>query len=436
MEGTAGWVQGATGRRARDVVAKADVEAFVFNVRFRQECARYPELFAATNCEPAVPSRCEVVAGETTASPSGHLFHRERTVEGGSGLVVKALRHADLSPPQRQALGTFRLEQCVLCGWYDAAAVLEGDIHRDPACELLADDAIHLVVGTREGLILSYFCLEPVSTQAIVHRWAHTVWSNQRGASNAAEGAASIPEVSYSMADGERPLFATERDLFGPAVFATVPQLASAPVSRVREVNYLMRNQVVQPTSRLVSLAVVEAISGVGQLLFTFAPPLVALVGNMDIEARRLLHDLDVPVLYAPHMPVTGGEQRVPWSAEVDTPGRFWPFIIAADDLQVDYREYVMWLDAILGLPVGRAVLALMTKRRGPKVQPPLAFAQTPRANGEHEGEADGPTIDVGSPVALQEWTADPGCDTRLVAPAPADRLTRVVAVRSGLAAR
>jgi hypothetical protein len=428
------------------VVAKADVEAFVSNIRFRQECARYPELFAATTHESAVLSRFESVAGMTTASPtSGPVFHRERTVEGGSGLVVTALRHADLTSPQRQALGTFRLEQCVLCGWYDPVAVCNRGIGYDPACEALADDAIHVVVGTRDGMILSYFCLESASLGRGEGQ-GHSITRDGRGsAPDRVAGEECTPEGSWTVADRQRPLFATERDLFGPGVFATLPGLASAPIARIREVNYLMRNQAVAVTSRLVSLAVVEAISGVGQLLFTFSSPLEALVGNMDIEARRLLHDLDVPVLYAPHAPAMAADQLCPWSAAVDTLGRFWPFVIAADDLQVIYRDYVMWLDSVLGLPVSQAVVALVRKRRGPKVQPPVMFTSTREAQGTrsgpgshraNEGKADGTSSDHISGAAGQEWTADPGCDTRAVAPAPASELTRVAAVRSGLAAR
>jgi hypothetical protein len=50
-------------------------------------------------------------------------------------------------------------------------------------------------------------------------------------------------------------------------------------------------------------------------------------------------------------------------------------------------------LDAVLGLPVSQAVLALMKKRRGPKVQPPIEFALPPGARGAREpsdGDGDG----------------------------------------------
>jgi hypothetical protein len=165
----------------------------------------------------------------------------------------------------------------------------------------------------------------------------------------------------------------------------------------------------------------------------------------MDIEARRLLHDLDVPVLYAPHAPVVAGDQLCPWSAAVDTLGRFWPFVIAADDLQVIYRDYVMWLDAVLGLPVSQAVVALVRKRRGPKEQPPKMFTSTrevqgtrngPGAQTVYEGNADGTSSDTMSGAVGQEWTAAPGFDTRTLAPLPAGEPARVTAVRSGLAAR
>ena len=413
--------------RSRERIREADIAAFVAGTRARQQYARYPGLLSEGDRERRPLPESPWFRREAWTGGPAPIVRIERTREGASGLIVVALRHGDLTERQWRDLSAFRLEQCVLCGWYDPAVVLDNGDFLDPASETLADDAIHLVVGTREGLILSYFCFEPASAQSGEYRHAPTARDGRTGASNGADadGDGRAPAPVWTIADHGRPVFATERDLFGPGVFAALPGLASAPISRVREVNYLMRNQVVPLTSRLGSLAVVEAVSAVGQLLFASSPPLVALVGNMDLEARRLLHDLDIPVLYAPHMPGIAGDSQCPWSAEVDAPGRFWPFVIAADDLQITYREYPIWLDMVLGLPVSQAVLMLMTKRRGPKVQPPLQFASAAGTRSTLESNAGDLPMGEGLWVPWIEFADEAGEDdqrsdkrvTRLVAP-------------------
>lgn len=333
-----------------------DCAAFVREVHQHQVNARYPELFEDE---------------DVNATPAPRAsFRRERLADGGSGLVVLTHRHAALSLPQRHSLSRFRLDQCLLCNWYDPALVLQRGVTHDPAFDALSDAAAHVVVGTREGTILSYFCLEPAQASA------------PSGATPLTQQDAASPSDGWTIADRSRPLFATERDLFGSAVFTTLPSLARTPISRVRELNYLLRNQIVPRSSRLGALAVVEAISAMAQLLLASASQLVAVVGHVDLEARRLTEELDVPILYAPEAQAATDAGDALWTRDVDLPGRFWPFVIAVADI-VAYRAHFAWLDELLAQPASTAIRALLALRRRPRRGTPAAFVPASDATSD-----------------------------------------------------
>jgi len=58
----------------------------------------------------------------------------------------------------------------------------------------------------------------------------------------------------------------------------------------------------------------------------------------------------------------------------MDVPGRFWPFVIAADDL-VSYSSYAAWLEQLLaGTPKAITQELRMLRRRSPKEHLPKTF--------------------------------------------------------------
>jgi hypothetical protein len=405
--------------RVQQQALEADSAALMRDAQIHQRDARYPELFRAPRKQRALNK----VAGRIKQVPHGTAapeFRRERFQEGASGLIVTALRHGSLDAQQLRSLSTFRLEQCLLCGWYDPAYVLQQGLVFDPAFEALAEDAVHMLVGTREGAILSYFCMEPAASAA-----GQRV---DRGSGSSASRASTVrggQERAWTMADRARPLFPTERDLFGTGVFATLERFANAPIAHVRELNYLMRNQAMSATSRVGTLAVVEVIVAIAQLLYCETNPKrkIAMVGHMDMEARRITYEIDVPVLYAPHMPVVSGGPDALWSRDIDLPGRFWPFVISIDDVFL-YRDYFDWLDRLLDGPLSQVIRTLVARRREPRQHLPVAFAQQVEPPGAPHSSSLGSTHGDGDrkrAMAKCVWTPDPG----LPASAPTDERGR-----------
>jgi hypothetical protein len=393
--------------RVRQDVAEAEIAALMRDAQNHQRDARYPELFRAPRKQRALNK----AAGRIKQVPHGTAapeFRRERFQEGASGLIVTALRQGNLDMQQQRSLSTFRLEQCLLCGWYDPAYMLQQELVSDPAFEALADDSIHMLVGTREGAILSYFCIEPAASTA----GKSIVGGSGSNGSGAGMGRGG-QERAWTMADSARPLFPTERDLFGVGVFATLGRFANAPIAHVRELNYLMRNQTVSAASRVGTLAVVEVIIAIAQLLYCEPNPehTIALVGHMDMEARRITYELDVPVLYAPYMPVVSGGPDTLWSQDIDLPGRFWPFVISIDDVFL-YRDYFDWLDRLLDGPLSQVIRTLVARRREPRQHLPVAFAHPLEPLGRPDSASMGSAhrdADRKGATARCVWTPDPG---------------------------
>jgi hypothetical protein len=149
----------------------------------------------------------------------------------------------------------------------------------------------------------------------------------------------------------------------------------------------------------------------------------IAMIGHMDMEARRITYELDVPVLYAPYMPVVSGGPDTLWSRDIDLPGRFWPFVISIDDV-ILYRDYFDWLDTLLDGPLSQVIRTLVAHRREPRQNLPVAFAQPVELLGRPDSASVGSAhrdADRKGATATCVWTPDPG----LPASAPTDERGR-----------
>lgn len=336
------------------------VTTFLESIRTRQRQARYPQLLAQL----------------ATTSPL--VFrHREH-----SDLVVVAAVHHQLDDDLRRAIGQYRFDHSILCGFYDAQYVLAHGITSDPALDAFPSEGIHILVGAGDGRLLAYVCLLP---------------SPDGGA-------------TYLMDDPARPLYHVERETFGREAYQSLPALARLPVEQVREFTSLLRNQV--DPSPLSTIAVAEALLTMVQVQLHPLCATTASLGCARLEARRAAQRIGIPLLYAPFAPVVAHDLPPYWTPGADMPGLFWPFVAATEDLQA-FQGHFRLIDAILAGPpaqVGAGIQALAAARQ------PTPFALVP----------EGASADDAAGVI---WTTNPyhglALDRRDVRePAPAARGT------------
>jgi hypothetical protein len=264
-------------------------------IRERQTAALYPELLS-------LPHHHHDQA----------LYARSRP---HIGIVAVALRHSDLTSAQMRALDEFRLDQYLLCGFYNEDYVETHHITHDPDLHALPRDTIHLMVGTSEGRFLAYSYIQP-----------------PKGAGETGS--------HVTMADPQRPWFPCEIESFGP-IFSSLPALRAVPVRRLAEVSILLKNQVAQGT--LSRYAVVEDVLALTLLQISTRVDLDATFACCDFEARKVIYDLGMTALYAPYTPVIYNNLRPHWSAGANEPGRVWPAVFSS----VDFRRDVAHLDAL-----------------------------------------------------------------------------------------
>jgi hypothetical protein len=289
-----------------------------------------------------------VLLREVALEQHGILSERTRHA---TGLRTVAVRHGALTPVQLSALGEFRLHQYVLCGFYDIGIISAHQMREDPALAKLPSDTIHLFVGTNEGRILAYFYMQPAPGSPPL--WKGAVY-------------AGATHLSPAFGDKNRPLFPCEFESFGPGVFDSLPGLRGVSTSYTAELSCLLRNQVVQ--SPLGTSAVVEAICAMARIQMKPELRLVATVGCMGVEARRVTYQIGMPALYAADAPVLHNRLDFYWSRSANAPGRFWPFVFATADLSARV-EYFDALDMILSLPPREQRAALVALvRRGERI--------------------------------------------------------------------
>jgi hypothetical protein len=345
------------------------------------------EAYAAEQRETAYPDLFTPVDDEPLA----------QRVRVGASLVTTVLRHGDLTRRQRAALGVFRLQQFALCDWYDLSVVVDRGLLVDPSLSDCPDDTIHIVVGSpADHRVLAYFCLQPVPAGEEGGRFGR--WRRP-------------PDPREPrMADGARPLFPSEREQCGPEVFASLPGLAALPIARVYELVCVLSNRVAP--SPLTFAALCEAFYTVSWLCEAFytVSSLVrgreigmdALIGVVDLEARRVVARLGVPVLYAPLARPTPVEHVAIWSRDALEPGRFWPFVIATADL----HRHAAWfarLDEALDADAAHLRRALVDLLKHPSPTRPRAFVSGASGPGRGYFWTDDPLF-AGEPV----WTPRP----------------------------
>jgi hypothetical protein len=274
--------------------------------------ARYPELLFGPLRKRATP-----------------VIYRSREA---SRLIVRVVQHDTLLPEQHRQLAEFRFHQYVLWHWYDIREIIVQQVRTDPSFDSLPPTTLHACVGTSDGQILAYFAIRPAIDRDADYRGFSRILPT-------------FISHSYRLGQLDRPLFPAEWESFGPAVFASLPALQQTPIDNVREMNCLMRNQVVSEV--LTSIAVVEATYTIGQLLIMPDLNLHALVGCINEDARRLLAKLGVPILYAKEAPVIHNHLPSYWSAAMNDSGKFWPFVVSMPDFLAN-PQYLPRLDEAL----------------------------------------------------------------------------------------
>ncbi len=293
-------------------------------------------------------------------SASEDILYRQK--RPGSGLVVVALAHHALSTLQKQALGQFLLHQLLLCGWYDVQRISAARLQTDPAFDLASDSTVHVFVGTEAGRMLAYFTMEESLVQSPVRPTPE-----REGQGEAARSSSR----GVFLEDPNRPLFQSERDLFGPTIFASLPALRSIPVMKMRELTCLLRNQAIREP--LSEIAVVEAIYTMTYLVMSCNPPLSVLLGAVDRQARLVATSLCIPILFAPLAPLiteqAPGDSTSYWAESEHTPGRFWPFVIAVEDLHT-HTDHFRHLDGLLAGSLPEISRNLKRLRQGEPILP------------------------------------------------------------------
>lgn len=260
-------------------------------------------------------------------------------VRHGTGLVIAVVRHDQLSEEALEAIARFRLAQYVAAGLYDAQHAWRYQKRGDPALKALSGHDMHVAVGHTNGRFLAYLCIQ--SALPLIDT------SHASGIKN--------PNPSPRLCEQERPLFPVETEYGG--IYNLHPGLRVMPVSGVRELSRLVRNQ--DPALRrdpIVQLALAEVLLAGARTLYHRAWRIEAVVGCIAPDARRVLYAMGMPIAYAPGAPVIGenlggGAPELPnellWAQAAHVPGRFWPCAIASADLRLDH-DYFDSLDQVL----------------------------------------------------------------------------------------
>ncbi len=271
-----------------------------------------------------------------------------------SGLTVRVLQQDTLSEGQRQQLAEFRFQQYLLWHWYDLDTILKHQIRTDPAFETLPAETLHALVGTADGRILAYFSMLP----ALEDQWSE----DRSGLLSKIQRLWSRPQSSaLRLQDKERPLFPAEYESFGPDVFSSLPKLAAIPLQEIRELHCLLGNQTAP--SAATAVAVVEAVYTIYRLLVAPSLHLKALIGCIDFEARQVLRELGMPILYAPFAPILHNHLPFYWERSMNDEGKFLPFVVSSDDLHT-HPEHFQALNDLLTMPDSQRRRALVEWRR------------------------------------------------------------------------
>lgn len=326
------------------VVGSADtIGAFLAEVRERAQCAVYPELFE-----------------EGLLPPSAIL---QRTDRPANGMRTLVLRHGSLDEAQRDALARFRLDQFLLCEWYDAGRIHACRAEVDPAFDALSDETMHVCVGNARHQLLAYACVGSA---------AHQLRAELRSASWAREGTMAHDPTLVHLGTPGRLLLPTEADLYGTRVYSTIPAIAPLPLDAVVEHRCLISNRAI--VSVLASAAALETIFQPVTVLFQSARTHHVIIGQAEISSRKLMRLVGYPVIYAPTVPAMPYRDEFYWHDDMNQEGRFWPYAVPLDDWRVWLRANEERLSHALSLPATDLRRALALLLRDPRPTPPTTL--------------------------------------------------------------
>lgn len=293
-------------------------------------------------------------AQELFATPVHHRRGYQRIERSGTGLVTITVRHSALTKGEALAIGEFRLRQYVLAGLYERETMQRFGLTTDPAMSLLAPQDVHIAVGDTSGRFLCYLSMQ--SPLPALRKHGREPRNRDR-------------RTTPRLGDTSRLLFPCETE-YGIDIFGTHPLLRRLPLTRVRELTRLVRAQ--DAHTRRTSLAVIEAVVAMVNVLLSPREKIAAILGCSVTEARRLLYGLGMPMAYAPLAPILGDNeggalpgQGLLWSGTSHIPGRFWPFALLTSDL-AEARDHITALSAALDLNEGEAMREVgRIRRRG-----------------------------------------------------------------------
>lgn len=245
----------------------------------------------------------------------------------GTGITVTIIQHDNLTEEQFEAIGEYRLEQYILAGLYDEQRTTELGLTVDPNLLSLPGSTIHVLVGDCHNHLLCYASFEP----------AHTCGATDIHLNYSTDPTLNRNTTSY-MHHCQRPLFAVEI-AFGQELYSSHPEISKLPLTSVREMMRMVRNQAIRvPTS---SVTPIEVIVAASRLLRNPTNQIEAIVGCASPELRKLSHRLRIPVAYAPEAVDHLRERTTSPGAEIWTQkaleqGRFWPLAISVVDIKAN----------------------------------------------------------------------------------------------------
>src|SRR5579859_6821 len=239
---------------------------------------------------------------ERVFARAGRLQFKARE---GSRLTVIVARESDLLPEERTAISRYRLEQYMHVNLYSASLIEEWGIKEDPGMDLLTPNDVHFLTATEDGVIAAYLCLQNASS-LLATRATQIVSPGVP-----LPQATLVPEQPLTNApilgDANRPIFPVETK--HGDLFSAHPAFRTLPVSSVREITRLVRNQRPDMRGRLrdiADIAIAETIVASAHYVNDPANRVEAIIGCMALEARRALLNYRIPVAYAPDAPLLG----------------------------------------------------------------------------------------------------------------------------------
>ena len=151
------------------------------------------------------------------------------------------------------------------------------------------------------------------------------------------------------MSDLDRPWFPCEEESFGPDIFPSLPAVREILVAQIAEISVLLRNYPLR--RRPLSLyAVAENIVAMGLIQIDASTNLLATVAYGSRDARRFIHELGMPAIYAPSIAVSRNNLPPHWSSGTNIPDRFWPTVFLTEDVRQG-SQHIRDLESVLELP-------------------------------------------------------------------------------------